>query len=120
MFALQQCLSKIRKEKLDERNWPKYWVEMKEWEKSKNARNIMTSRIKSYLSAPIIDNFGTLKEEVVKFLVSRYHDGKIWLDQPININNKLINFIIGLPLNGELVPVESKNPALLEKFTGST
>ena len=32
----------------------------------------------------------------------------------------MINFIISLPLNGELVPVRSKNPALLEKFTGST
>ena len=80
----------------------------------------MVARIKSYMNAPIIDNFGTLKEEVVKILVSRYHDGKIWLDQPITINNKLINFIIDLPLNGELVPIGSKNPTLLEKFTGST
>ena len=80
----------------------------------------MVARIKSYLNAPIIDNFGTLKEEAVKFLVSRYHDGKIWLDQPITINSKLINFITNLPLNGEPVPVGSKNPALLEKFIGST
>ena len=33
---------------------------------------------------------------------------------------KLINFITDLPLNGELVPIGSKNPTLLEKFTGST
>ena len=77
-------------------------------------------RIKSYLNAPIVDNFGTLKEEATKFLVSRYHDGKIWLDQPITINAKIINFITGLPLNGDLVPVGSKNPALLEKFTRSS
>lgn len=38
LSTLQQCLSKIRKVKLDEHNWPKYWVEMKEWEKSGNAR----------------------------------------------------------------------------------
>ena len=86
---------------------------MKEWEKSENARNVTATKIKSYLNAPIIDNFGTLKEEAVKFLVSRYHDGKIWLDQPITINNKLINFITGLSLNGEPVPVGSKNPSLL-------
>ena len=93
---------------------------MKEWEKSENARNITTARIKSYLNAPIIDNFGTLKEEAIKFLVSQYHDGKIWLDQPITINNKLINFITDLLLNGESVPVGLKNPTLWEKFTGST
>lgn len=93
LSALQQCPSKIRKPKLDEHSWPKYWVEMKEWTKCENARNITVARIKSYLNAPIIDNFGTLKEKAVKFIVSRYHDGKIWLDQPITINNKLINFI---------------------------
>ena len=76
--------------------------------------------IKSYLNAPIVNNFGTLKEEETKFLVSRYHDGKIWLDQPITINARLINFITGLPLNGDLVSVKFKNPALLEKFTGSS
>ena len=93
---------------------------MKEWVKSENARNITATKIKSYLNAPIIDNFGTLKEEAVKFLVSQYHTRKIWLDLPIIINNKVINFIIGLPLNGEPVLVRSKNPTLLEKFTSST
>jgi hypothetical protein len=76
--------------------------------------------IKSYLNAPIINNFGTLKEEAAKFLVRRYHDDKIWLDQLITINAKLINFINDLPLNGDQVPIGSKNPALLEKFIGSS
>ena len=48
-----------------------------------------------------------------------YNDGKIWLDQPIAITRKLINFIIGLLLNREPIPVGSKNPSLLEKFTRS-
>lgn len=120
LLALQQHLRKIRKAKLDEHNWPKYWAKMRDWSKSDNARNTSTTRIKSYLNAPIINNFGTLKEEVVKFLMSWYHDGKIWLDQPITINAKLINFITDLPLNGDQVPVGSKNPALLEMFTGSS
>ena len=59
-------------------------------------------------------------EEAIKFLISRYHDGKIWLDQPIAITGKLINFITGLPLNREVILVSSKNPSLLERFTGST
>ena len=120
LSTLQQRLSKIRNAKLYEHNWPKYWAEMREWSKLDNARNITVAQIKSYLNAPIIDNFRTLKEEVVKFLVSRYHDDKIWLDQPITINARLRNFITGLLLNGDQVLVESKNPALLEKFTGST
>ena len=28
LLALQQCLSKIKKAKLDEHNWPKYWAEI--------------------------------------------------------------------------------------------
>jgi valyl-tRNA synthetase len=91
MSVLQQLVNKIRKVKLDEHNWPKYWVKLREWEKSENAGN-MIARIKSYLNAPIIDNFGTLKEEESKSLVSRYHDGEIWLDQPIAITWKLINW----------------------------
>jgi hypothetical protein len=92
---------------------------MKDWVKSENTRNVTSTRIKSYLNAPIVDNFGILKEEAAKFLVNRYHHGKIWLDQPISVIDKLVNFITGLPLKEEPVPVGSKNPALLEKFTGS-
>ena len=77
LLTIQQCLSKIKKAKLDEHNWPKYWAKMRDWSKSDNARNISIARIKSYLNAPIVDNFRTLKEEVEKFLVRWYHDGKI-------------------------------------------
>ena len=70
LSALQQCLSKIRKAKLDEHNWPNYWAKIRDWLKSEGARNITFTRVKSYLNVPIIDNFGTLKEEAGKFLVS--------------------------------------------------
>ena len=118
MSTLQQWLNKIRKAKIDEHNWPKHWVELREWEKRKNAWNLITSIIKSYLNAPIIKKFRNLKEEAAKFIVSRYHDRKIWLEQPITITGKLINFISGLPLNGEPIHVSSKNPTLLERFIG--
>lgn len=100
MSVLQQCLHKIKKVKLDDHNWPNYWVEMRDWLKCDNARNITATRIKSYLNAPIVNKFGALKEEVIKFIVRWYHDRKIWLDQPIAITNKLINLITGVPLNG--------------------
>ena len=70
MYVLQQRLDKIRKAKLDEHNWLKHWVKMRDWTKSENARNVTTARIKSYLNAPIVDNFGTFKEEVIKFIIS--------------------------------------------------
>lgn len=56
MSAIQQRLSNIKKAKLDEHNWPKYWVKMKDWAKSENARNVIVARIKSYLNASIVDN----------------------------------------------------------------
>ena len=73
-------MNKIRKAKLDEHNWTKHWVEMRDWAKRENARNVTAARIKSYLNATIVDNFGTLKEEAVKFIINRYHDRKIWLN----------------------------------------
>ena len=70
LSTLQQCLSKIRKAKLDEHNWPKYWAKIRDWSNSDNARNISTARSKYYLNVPILDNFRTLKEEAAKFLMS--------------------------------------------------
>ena len=37
MYAMKQHLHRIRKAKIDEHNWPKHWVELREWEKSENA-----------------------------------------------------------------------------------
>ena len=70
LSVLQHHLRKIRKAKLDEHNWPKHWVEMRDWSKSDNTRNITMARIKSYLNVPIIYNFRTLKEGATKFLMS--------------------------------------------------
>ena len=120
MSYLQQWINRIRKAKLDKHNWPKNWAKLREWGKSEGTQNFTIAIIKSYLNAPIIDNFGNLKEEIAKFLDSRYHEGKIWLDKPITIIGKLINFITDLPLNEEPVCVSSKNPSFLESLTGST
>lgn len=90
---------------------------MKEWGKSEGARNFSATRIKAYINAPIIDNFDNSKEEPAKFLVRRYHNEKIWLDEPIAITDNLINFITSIPLSGEPIPVGSKNLALLEWLT---
>ena len=93
---------------------------LREWGKSEGARNLSIARIKTYLIAPIIDNFNNFKEEATKFLVSKYHDEKMWLDEPIAITSKIINLITDLPLSGEPIPVGSKNLALLEQLTRSS
>jgi len=55
------------------------------------------AKIRSYLSAPQIAGFYGLKEEAAKFIVSRYHEGKFWLDEPVKITLQLIRRITGLP-----------------------
>lgn len=63
--------------------------------------------------------FDNIKEEVAKFLVSHYDDVKIWLDKPIEITPKIINFITRLLIKGYHVPTSVKNMDLFEKFISS-
>jgi hypothetical protein len=39
--------------------------------------------IQHFLGAPQIAEFNDWKEEVVKFLISRYHNGHLWLNYPV-------------------------------------
>ena len=88
MSSLQKRLNKIIKSKLKEHNCPNHWVKLGEWEKSEGAQNLSTSRIKTYLNLPIINNFGNLEEEASKLLVSRYHNGKFgWTSQLQSLEN---------------------------------
>lgn len=87
---------------------------------TKGYRDLFVAKIKAYLNSPIMGIFDNLKEEASKFLVSRYHDGKIWIDDPIEITPKLINFITGLPVKGELVQFDVKNMALVKNITCSS
>lgn len=98
----------------------KYWIELKEWGQTKGSRALSIAKIKTYLNAPIMANFDNINEEACKFLVSRYHDGKIWINHPIEITPKLINFITRLPVKGDLVLVRVTNMSLVEKFIGSS
>ena len=34
----------------------------------------------------------------IRFILSKIHEGKLWLDQPILITKKMIHQIIGLPM----------------------
>lgn len=120
MPPLQAQLNRIWKAILDKHNWPKYRADLKERGWTKGSMALATAKIKNYLNAPILETFDNLKEEAAKFLVSRYHNMKIWLDEPIEINLKFVNFIAKLSVKGGLAPVRVKNLALIEKFTGSS
>ena len=60
-------------------------------------------KIKHDLNAPLISPFDKIKEEEDKFIVSRYHYGKVWLDGSIEIIESLISHITRLPRKGDLV-----------------
>lgn len=120
MSPLQARISRIQKSKLHQHNWMKYWAKLKEWSQTEGSTMLFIVKIKTYLNAPIMTSFNNIKEEVVKFLVIHYHDSKIWLNKPIEITPKLINFIIGLPVKGYTIQARVKNMDLVEKFIGSS
>ena len=36
-------------------------------------------------------SFGGMKETAVKFIISRYHNGRFYFDQPVNISREVIS-----------------------------
>ena len=63
-------------------------------------------------------SFGGTKETAVKFIISRYHNGKFYIDRPVEISGEVIHKLIGLSNQGEPVPVGIK-VGLVEELTGS-
>ena len=74
------------------------------------------AKIKSYLNAPFLASFGTLREEATKFLISQHHDAKLWLPVPIEITTNLIRYIYDLPASNDPIPMGSKNSPLIKEF----
>jgi len=62
------------------------------------------SGIRQILGDPQIVDMGWWKEEVAKFIVNRYHQGYLWLDQPIEIDGGLIYHITSIMKIGAKVP----------------
>jgi hypothetical protein len=119
MSPLQSQLRRIIKAMIYEHKWEKYWNELKEWGQIEGFLALFVAKIKSYLNTPILESFENNKEKAAKFLVSYYHDGKFWLDEPIKITPKLINFVTRFPIKGNPVPFGTKSMDLVNKFTGS-
>ena len=63
-------------------------------------------------------SFGGTKEAVVKFIISRYHNGRFYFDRPVDITRDIISKLIGLSNQGNPVPIGIKE-GLVQELTGS-
>ena len=82
---LMRRLNFIKNAKVQEGSWAKLWAEIKEWayvdKRPTQATNkINHSTIVNYINASIMASFGGMKETVVKFIISRYHNGIFYFD----------------------------------------
>ena len=53
------------------------------------AEKISHSTIMSYMNTPFMERFGRTKEIAVKFIISRYHNGKFYFDRPVEISGEV-------------------------------
>jgi len=62
---------------------------------------------------------GNLKDLAAKYVVSRFHDGKLWLENPIEITADLIHHVTRLPKTGEKVPMDMPMAKMVQDELGS-
>jgi hypothetical protein len=85
---------------MEEADWRKHWKKLTEWAMKESKwkqemKFLEKSGIRHILRAPQIADMGRWKEEV-KFIVCQYHQGYLWLDQTIEIIDRLIYQIISI------------------------
>ena len=68
-----------------------------------NHRTIM-----NYMNAPLMVSFGGTKENISKFIISQYNNGKFYFDRPMEISAETIYKITGLSNKGDLALVGIK------------
>ena len=83
------------------------------------AEKIWKRGIFNYPNAPLMASFGGTKEATVKFIISRYHNGRFYFDQPIDITGDVISKLTGLSKQGSPVPIGIKD-GLVQELTGSS
>ena len=69
---------------------------------------IKHSTIMNYMNAPLMVSFGGTKENISKFIINRYHNGKLYFDRPMEISVKTIYKHIGISNKGDPVLVGIK------------
>jgi len=123
--SLKGRLTRILSAKTEEHNWGIQKKLLREW--GLIERNIWrepvaiinNSGISRYLGAPQIAKMGNLKDLAAKYIVSRFHDGKLWLDNPVEITEDLIHHVMGLPKKGDRVPMDMPSAKMIEEELGS-
>ena len=92
--------------KLDRNN--KKWAYEGNSKMLEEGTKINHSTIMNYMNAPLMASFGGIKENIFKFIINRYHNGKFYFDKPMEISTERIYKLTGLSNKGNPVPVVSK------------
>ena len=72
------------------------------------AKKVRHSTIFGYANAPLMASFGGIKETTVKFIISQYHNGWFYSDEPVDISRDVISKLTSLANGGDPVPVGIK------------
>ena len=98
---LFRMMKNIKNAKVHEGSWKKLWAEVQEWsyvnkKPTQAMEKIKYNTIFNYINAPLMANFGGTKETAVKFIISWYHNGRFYFDQPVDISGEVISKLTGL------------------------
>ena len=72
---------------------------------TKEAKKVNHSTIMNFSNAPLMESFGGTKETIVKFIIIRYHNGKLYFDTMVEISTETIYKITGMSNKCDHVPV---------------
>ena len=106
-------LRNIKSAKVQETSWENIWAEIKEWayvdkKMTQEVEKISHNTIMSYMNTPFMARFDRTKETAVKFIISRYHNGKFYFDKPVEIFSEIIYKLTELSNQGDPVPIGIK------------
>ena len=117
-------LKNIKNAKVQEGSWQKLWTKIQEWafvdkKMTQAPEKIKRNTLFGYANALLMASFGGMKGAAIKFIISRYHNGRFYFDQPVNISGDVISKLTGLSNEGNPVPVKIKD-GLVKDLTGSS
>ena len=77
-------------------------------EPTQAAKKVNRSSIMNYMNTPFMASFGGTKETTVKFIISRYHNDRFYVDKTVNISGEVIYKLNGISNQGDPIPVDIK------------
>ena len=106
-------LKNIKNAKVQEGQWQKLWTEIQEWafvdkKMTQAVEKVRRSTIFNYSNAPLMASFGGTKEAAVKFIISRYHNGRFYFDELIDITEDVSPNSLAYLTKGTLYQLESR------------